>query len=179
MSGKQQRHYRNASGCGAPQSLYCSRPVEQTLASCFDIPGPGLGCGQMTRGPVDVEDLASFCNFSSQPQANYAPAQQNRCNYAQQQPTQVQALEVSKPYFDPANVEEAVLAYCTDSRWMACPATSYCPVYNVPEQPLESWHVLPCAQDFCNYYDLNYIAEDDVLEEYLCVLDILVLIARD
>lgn len=130
---------------------------------------PG-GCGQpyypaCSGGSVDVEDLASYFGGAGCVQnsgAAYYP-----------------------PGVGPVNgLEEAAFAYCTDARWTACPATSYCPLYEVG-QPLQSWQALPCAQDFYGYYvqqqhpqhphlsqqhpQQQCYYDEELLEEYLCV----------
>lgn len=107
---------------------------------------PGAPCGGQTMGPVDVEDLANF--FTS----GVGRAQQNV-------PT----------YYPNNTIEEAAFDYCTDSRWMACPATSYCPLYDV--RPLQSWQALPCAQDFYGYY-MHQPQDEELVEEFLCVVEI-------
>lgn len=65
------------------------------------------------------------------------------------------------------HVKEAAFAYCTDERWLACPAT-YCPLYDVQVPTIESWRMLPCAENFKGYYLQDEAADVD-LDDYLWV----------
>ncbi|KAJ8674337.1 hypothetical protein QAD02_005599, partial [Eretmocerus hayati] len=149
------------------EPIFEPRPISVSCAkSGFNM----SECGQFNSQPIDVEDLANFYNFSNQPSINsHLPRFFNNQSLAhhniQADPRQrlnhFQSSRISDPYL--MNVERAAFAYCTDSRWIACPATGYCPLYNRSQLPLTSLDSLPCAQEFYSCLE----AEDDLLEDYL------------
>uniref|UniRef100_A0ABD2X056 BHLH domain-containing protein n=1 Tax=Trichogramma kaykai TaxID=54128 RepID=A0ABD2X056_9HYME len=104
----------------------------------------------------------SGCGYSCQAQQ---PAQQHVSLPPIQNPNNYVPAQLNQAPFIPPSmtVEQAAFNYCTDNRWMACPATSYCPLYDESQRPLTSWQALPCAQSFQNYY----LHDEDALEEYL------------
>ncbi|XP_011504674.1 PREDICTED: hypoxia-inducible factor 1-alpha [Ceratosolen solmsi marchali] len=108
----------------------------------------------MMSGPVDVEDLGNFYGLTNQLQSNIYPFPYKSCVYGHQQ-------QQSPGYYESTSLENAVIAYCTDSKWISCPVANYCPLYEA--SPLQSLQILPCVRDVCGYYT----AEDDILEEFL------------
>ncbi|XP_014205787.1 protein similar-like [Copidosoma floridanum] len=150
-----------------PGSYFCSRPVLETLASCFESTVPGVRCGgSQVSGPVDVEDLAGVFSTAGQPSVR-------ECTQ-KPRPYKVNGYPRRPPGPSPTYVEEAALAYCTDTRWMACPATSYCPLYE-SQRPIDSWHVLPCAQELLHGYFPKLLTKLEIQPE----VDELLLTALD
>ena len=176
--------------CNQIQPSYCSGqppPSQQQTSQQFQ-----------KNHFVDVEDLANVFNASNQ--FTTCSSQSNRCSYVPQQVSSCDSINVEntssscsyanslqpsfcnipqplartrpvtcdKGAFEPMNLEQAAFAYCTDDRWMACPATNYCPLYDPSQRPLTSWQALPCAQNFYSYYT----EDEDALEEYLYVFKI-------
>ncbi|XP_071868413.1 HIF-1 transcription factor component sima isoform X1 [Bombus fervidus] len=159
---------------------------------------PPKGAKNCQLGPVDVEDLA-LCFESDKPQTNcslrvYRPSSSSNfrrrvkaTRYGPYPGSLTNDKQFEQPGFSSMDVSSSDLpcmdwlggqfcgyfsqpfAFCTEERWLQCPESDRCPLYDTTYS--YGQNVLPpCLyEDLPNkYYQYEYNEDEQLLEDYLC-----------